>query len=171
MLEGYEVIAQKGPLVQLQRDNHAEASDAFQHFIDRMGRIEIARENENHETRLERVYFEIPDRCGLLTKTSKEDLKAHINRTSREDKLKEFVEDEAKDLGYEMTLQSKLSKFRVYKFLDTYREFWKAFSFYLAFAINFILIMGVDHEDKYDADPSAELEADYSRTPYNILDI
>lgn len=171
LLEGYEVTALKGPMVQVQRDREATAADAFNHFIGKMGRIEISRENEKMEPRLERVYFEIPERCSLLTETSKEDLKMHIDRTSREDKLKAFVEEEAQDLGYEMRLQSKLSNFRIYKFLDTYREFWKSFSFYLAFAINFILIMGVDHEDKYDADPRAELDSDFGRTPYNILDL
>jgi hypothetical protein len=171
LLDGYEVTATKGPMAQVQKDAEAKASDAFTHFIDKMGRIEISRENEKLEPRLERVYFEIPERCSLLTETSKEDLKMHIDRTSREDKLKAFVEEEAQDLGYEMGLQSKLSQFRVYKFLDTYREFWKAFSFYLAFAINGILLLSVDHEDKYDVDPSADLDSDFGSTPYNLLDI
>eukprot|EP01049_Picozoa_sp_SAG25_P021548 SAG25_NODE_8060_length_442_cov_0.594752_1_plen_57_part_01 len=57
-MDGYEVTATKGPMAQVQKDAEAKASDAFTHFIDKMGRIEISRENEKLEPRLERVYFE-----------------------------------------------------------------------------------------------------------------
>merc|ERR1711988_1522057 len=101
---------------------HAEAKTAFRHFIENMGRIEISRDEPSDDAWLDRVYFRVPKECRLLTEDTKAALKAGIDRTSREDKLKQFVFEWTNKLGYEMGLQDLLTSFAPYKILDIYRE-------------------------------------------------
>jgi len=167
MLADY--VATQGP--QKPRHTHAEAKTAFRYFIENMGRIEISRDEPSDDAWLDRVYFQVPNECRLLTEDTKAALKAGIDRTSREDKLKQFVFDWTNKLGYEMSLQQWLTRSAVYRILDIYREHLKTFSFYLAIVINILILTGIDHEDKYDADPRAKVASTKGEsTPYNILD-
>ena len=137
----------------------------------RMGRIEISREEPNKEPRLERVYFEVPSRCHKLTPTTLKKLIDEIDRGSREDKLKEFVSERTNELGFEMKVQEYWSRLVWYRALDSFRSELKTFSFYLAFIINLLILTGIDHEDKYDADPRANVASTLGEpTSYNLLD-
>ena len=167
-----------------------QPEQAFRYFTNSfyMGRIEISREIEDkpghYKELLERVYFRVPPRCEKLTTASMKELTATIDRTSREDKLKEFASDRALRMGYEMALQEFLSSVNrdttipaalgkgIYSFLDKYREHSSRFTFYLCYIINMMILLGIDHEDKYDADPSANVaSSEGEATYYNIIDM
>ena len=171
LLQEYEPVATRGEEAVAQKGKYNEAVQIFSFIDARMGRIEIKRENElsngNVDSRLERVYFRYPEYCFLLTDQSKENLKADIERGSHEEKLKEFIGHWGYNLQAEMALQSQLAKYAVYRFFNTYRDVWKACSFYLAIFINFVLICGVDHEDKFYVDPGAQPKPKV----YNVFDL
>jgi hypothetical protein len=150
---------------------YTDAEAAFKYFVKNMGRIEISRDEPSDDRWLDRVYFQVPKECRLLTEDTKTALKADIDRTSREDKLKQFVFEWTNKLGYEMGLQELLTSFAPYRVLDIYREHLKTFSFYLAIIINVLILTGIDHEDKYDADPRSNVASTEGEpTPYNLVD-
>ena len=82
-------------------DKYKAAEDALDYFYGRMARIEILREtvltgqnadgNTQTESRLERVYFKVPDICYLLPQTTKDALRDSVDRSSQEEKLKWFI--------------------------------------------------------------------------------
>ena len=147
----------------------ANKTASLRYFLKRTGRIEIKRENPDRSARIERCYFRIPEYCcDTLSELSKDTLKNEIVRTS--DKLKMFIGHWTEDLKAEVKLQEALSKITIYRLLNSKREFLKAVSYNLAFMINFIMIAGIDHEDKYDADVSSNFDPG-GATPYRIFDL
>ena len=169
MLADYNPATSNGP--ERAFPTYTDAEAAFKYFVKNMGRIEISRDEPSDDRWLDRVYFQVPKECRLLTEDTKTALKADIDRTSREDKLKQFVFEWTNKLGYEMGLQELLTSFAPYRVLDIYREHLKTFSFYLAIIINVLILTGIDHEDKYDADPRSNVASTEGEpTPYNLVD-
>ena len=92
----FKITSNKKDEQEAQERLKQRAETAFNHFFHMMGRIEINRVNTNSDgqttTRLERVYFEIPWYCLLLTTETKKRLILDVTRESGEQKLAEFLE-------------------------------------------------------------------------------
>jgi hypothetical protein len=169
MMRAYEVTATQKDQRRDEEAQYAKATVAFTYFLERMGRIEIRRISRDQSSeRIERAYFEIPRHCLKLTEETKEAMKWSINRDSDEERLKDFIE-RADAYEAEMNLQKFLSRLKAYKFFDYFREEWKSMTYYISYLINAMLLLGVDHEDKFYQDPIVDLTGKKG-TPFNVID-
>merc|ERR1740130_332133 len=96
-------------------------------------------------------------------------MKWDIDRNSDEERQKDFI-GRADRYQAEMNLQRSLAKYPIYQFFDLFREEWKSVAYYSAFMINAILMLGVDHEDKFKQDPRVDLDGQQG-TPFNVMDV
>ena len=170
--------------VRIAQEKYDAAERALDYFYGRMARIEILRETKRStegggegltETRLERVYFQIPTICYLLPQTTKDALRDSVDRSSQEEKLKWFIM-KADEYQKEMMQQEILNGIMIYSFLSRFKDRAWTMIFYMGgYGLNLLMIISIDHEDKFDADPLANFEPDIDEgelgTPYNLLDI
>eukprot|EP01050_Picozoa_sp_SAG11_P000466 SAG11_NODE_14_length_26344_cov_14.209411_4_plen_754_part_00 len=168
LMRSYTVTATNKAERQQQIDAQADAYNAFEFFHSIMGRIEICRYNGEPGQRIERVYYEIPYYCEYLTEETKDKMKMEINRNSDEERLVDFI-SRADTYRAEMNLQRELGNWRIYKFFDKRRELWTKMSFLTTICINAVLLLFVDHEDKFWTDPAVDLQGQ-DGTPFNIMD-
>ena len=164
-------------LVRVDKQIRNVAQSAVEFFYDKMARIEILREVPGAKPRCERVYFQVPNLCFLLPQGTKDRLKASVNRSSEEEKLSDFIQ-RADEYQKEMMTQERLQSWYLYRSLVLEYQIgvWFANTVYwLGFVVNFVMIVFLEHEDKFDADPQANFDPDPDEgelgTMFNVLDL
>jgi hypothetical protein len=135
----------KNRLEQAQRlfEEKSEFEKAYVFFDDDLRSIEIIWDGQ-----LERVFFPKPRECQFLTSSLREKIMGEIDY-SDEDRVRDLA-NKAEELGETLKHYKSLNEYSIYRVLGTKVEELKLWSFGLALAMNFIMLISLQRGTFYE---------------------